>query len=32
MEMQSMYAEYEYRRRVAAIQATRVSIWRRIMG
>jgi hypothetical protein len=36
MEMQTMYAEYEYRRRVTAIANTksqaRTSIWRRVMG
>ncbi len=32
MEMQTMYAEYEYRRRVATSQTARTSIWRRIMG
>jgi|GEM_PF-7065960 len=36
MEMQTMYAEFEYRRRVAATANTksqkRTSIWRRVMG
>jgi len=32
MEMQTMYAEYEYRRRVVASQTARTSLWRRIMG
>jgi hypothetical protein len=36
MELQTMYAEYEYRRRVTANANTksqaRTSIWRRIMG
>lgn len=32
MEMQTMYAEYEYRRRVTASTQARASIWRRIMG
>jgi hypothetical protein len=36
MELQSMYAEYEYRRRIAAATPSqskvRTTIWRRIMG
>jgi hypothetical protein len=36
MEMQTMYAEYEYRRRIAASipsqSKVRTSIWRRVMG
>jgi hypothetical protein len=36
MELQSMYAEYEYRRRIAASvpsqEKARTTIWRRIMG
>lgn len=36
MELQTMYAEYEYRRRIAASANAkapeRTSIWRRIMG
>jgi len=34
MELQTMYAEYEYRRMITANtnSRSRVSIWRRIMG
>ena len=34
MELQTMYAEYEYRRLISANANTRsrVSIWRRVMG
>lgn len=32
MELQTMYAEYEYRRRIAQTAKPRASIWRRVMG
>jgi hypothetical protein len=32
MDMQTIYAEYEYRRRIRASQSERTVIWRRIMG
>ena len=34
MELQTMYAEYEYRRQITAKANTkaRTSIWRRVMG
>jgi hypothetical protein len=32
MDMQTMFAEYEYRRRLTASQPKGASLWRRIMG